>query len=430
MSSVHMIQEQPLDTQYDIAIAGGGMVGASLALLLSVYSGRRLKILLVENFPLKREAHSVPVYSPSFDARATALSYGSRVIFEACGVWPLLQQHAEPIDSIHVSQRGKFGSTLMDKSEVEWPALGYVVENTWLGGSLLAALSQHDNVVFAAPAAVKAIRPASGNCELDIDSDGHLHTSACRLVVVADGANSGLRQQLGIAVRVNDYGRQSLIANVGLANSHGGRAFERFTEQGPLALLPLSDSPSGEPRAALVWTLPPERAQELVAADDEIFLAALQQCFGHRLGKLTRVGERVVYPLKLIEAEEQLRHRVVVMGNAAHSLHPVAGQGFNLALRDCAVLTEVLCDAVDQSVDADIGALALLREYGRRQQSDQHITIGFSDRLPALFASRQWPLSALRGLGLGMLDIVPALKMPFVRQAAGMFDGAPLGLQR
>lgn len=423
-----MTPAQHLDAQYDVAIAGGGMVGASLALLLSVYSDRRLKILLVENFPLKREPHSVPVYSPSFDSRATALSYGSRLIFEAAGVWPLLQQHAEPIDTIHVSQRGKLGSTLMDKSEVEWPALGYVVENAWLGGSLLAALSQHDNVVFAAPATVKAVRPTAENCELDIESDGSVHTSACRLVVVADGANSGLREQLGIAVSVNDYGQQSLIANIGLGKPHHGRAFERFTEQGPLALLPLSDSQSGEPRAALVWTLPPERADELVAAAEEEFLAELQHCFGNRLGKLTRVGERVTYPLKLIEAQEQLRHRLVVMGNAAHSLHPVAGQGFNLALRDCAGLTEVLCGSLEKNVD--IGALSLLQEYARRQQPDQYTTITFSDRLPALFSSRQWPLSVLRGLGLGALDILPPLKLPFVRQAAGMFDGAPLGLQR
>lgn len=422
-----MASGSSLADDYDVVIAGGGMVGASLALLFNTYSKRRCRILLVERFPVKFDRESsVPTYSPSFDARSTALSYGSRLIFESVNVWQLLHQHAAAIDSIHVSRRGALGSTLMDKSQAEWPALGYVVENAWLGGSLMAALARQENITFLTSVAVASIDFAAQHNELVIEGDGRGRRSiSTPLVVVADGANSGLRRQLGIGVVEHDYNQHAIIANVGFSEPHRGRAFERFTDRGPLALLPLSDSERGQPRAALVWSLPPQAARAMAAVDEAAFLAQLQTRFGYRLGIFNRVGERVVYPLKLTAAREQVRSGVVIMGNAAHALHPVAGQGFNLALRDCARLASIVGRALADNKNP--GALSVLQSYLRQQSLDQQRTIAFSDRLPSLFASRAWPLGVARALGLSALDMLPAVKTAFIRHAAGMFDGATRG---
>lgn len=414
--------DSPSD-HYDMVVAGGGMVGASLALALSVLNQKPPQILLVESFPLSvTGVTGTPTYNPSFDARSTALSYGSRLIFESLGLWPTLQQHLADIESIHVSQRGRFGSMLMDKSDVDWSALGYVVENQWLGNTLMTTLAQQSNVTFLAPASVRMIRPIARASELTIERGGSAVTVTTDLLIVADGASSSLRQQLGIAKAERDYQQLSLIANVSFSRPHRGRAYERFTSSGPLALLPLTDSERGEPRSALVWSLPPALAQEYVVAADADLITQLQQAFGNRLGEINRIGERATYPLKLIAAKEQLRRGVVVMGNAAHSLHPVAGQGFNLALRDCITLTRILGGALDRG--EPLGSLELLQHYLQRQQFDQQKTILFSDRLPALFASTQWPMGLLRDLTLGALDGVPAAKNQFIRYAAGMQDGA------
>lgn len=423
-----MDNKTTLQSHYDIVIAGGGMVGASLALALSESSQAlpgaaqgALSILLIESFPLNLQLKQ-PVYSPSFDARSTALSCGSRLIYETLGVWPTLAKHCTPIESIHVSNRGAFGSTVMDAAELQWPALGYVVENAWLGNALLAALATKENVTVAAPATVQAIENTEEACSLTLLRGEVVCNITSSLVVVADGADSGLRQQLGIEHQTTVYEQSSLVANVCFNRPHDGRAFERFTQQGPVALLPLSDSEQGEPRAALVWSLPPEQAQQMLECPEDEFLAALQQQFGHRLGQLTKVGKRVSYPLRLVESQEQVRHRIVVMGNAAHSLHPVAGQGFNLALRDCVRLTEIVSGAARQG--QDFGALSVLQGYWQQQQLDQQKTTQFSHHLPALFSSRQWPLAITRQLGLSLLDIMPAAKKAFVHQTAGMFDGA------
>lgn len=421
-----MITGASLSDSYDVVIAGGGMVGMSLALSLSVRTGHRCRVLLVERFPLAvTQPHPEPVYSPSFDARSTALSYGSRLILESIGVWPVLQRHIAAIDSIHVSQRGSFGSTLLDRSLVAWPALGYVVENPWLGASLVAALSHHDNIQLVTSSTVSdvifsALRPA-----VVVEAGEDRQQISTGLLVVADGAGSGLRSRLGITPMAKDYRQASLIANVSFTRPHAGRAYERFTERGPLALLPLPDSESGEPRAALVLSVSPEQAGQLVEMEDGAFLKSLNTWFGNRLGEFVRVGSRQVYPLQRITAQEQIRSGVVVMGNAAHALHPVAGQGFNLALRDCDRLSQVLAVAFDQN--QPMGELVVLEQYLREQTADQQKTITFSDRLPDLFASRRWPLSLLRSLGLSALDILPAAKSEFIHHTAGMFDGAARG---
>jgi 2-octaprenyl-6-methoxyphenol hydroxylase len=402
---------------YDIVIAGGGMVGVSLALQLGAVLPPHTSVLLVESFPMPATgANGQPEYHPAFDARSTALSYSSRLIYEQIQVWDELRLWLCAIESIHVSSRGHFGSTLLQASEHQWPALGYVVENAWLGNALIRQLLRRGRVEVRCPARVIGATPAGAGINLQLE--GERGEISAGLLLVADGASSGLREQLGVAVTEKQYHQHALVANVASREPHRGCAYERFTDEGPLALLPLLPAPGGENRSALVWTLPPERARYLRDCSAPEFLQALQQRFGYRLGRLLHVGERHEYPLSLVQSSEQVRQAVVVMGNAAHALHPVAGQGFNLALRDVTELGRVLGHGIAAGLAP--GDLAMLQRYQRRQQSDQNRTIGFSDRVPALFMHGDPVLGLGRDLALAGLDIMPALKREFVRYAAGM----------
>jgi 2-octaprenyl-6-methoxyphenol hydroxylase len=405
---------------FDIVIAGGGMVGVSLALQLGEILPLSTSILLVEGFPLPAPGNGGALqYHPAFDARSTALSYSSRLIYERMHVWDDLCQWLCAIERIHVSCRGRFGSTLLHAGDHQWPALGYVVENAWLGNSLIRQLQQRGRVEVRSPAKVVSAAPAGAGVSLQLQGESAGITAG--LLLVADGAASGLREQLGVAVSEKPYQQHALVANIAFAEPHRGCAFERFTEEGPLAVLPLLASRDGEQRGALVWTLPPWRAAHLKDCPGEEFLATLQQRFGYRLGRMLQVGERHTYPLSLVQSTEQVRHGIVVMGNAAHALHPVAGQGFNLALRDVAELGRVLATGFAEGLP--LGDLALLQRYQRRQQSDQQRTIAFSDRVPALFMHADPLLGLGRDLALAGLDILPGLKREFVRHAAGVATG-------
>ena len=402
----------------DIVIAGGGMVGVSLALQLGAVLPQDTTILLVEGFPFPEVVPGgKPDYHPSFDARSTALSYSSRLIYEKMQVWEDLQQWLCAIASIHVSSRGRFGSTLLHANDYGWPALGYVVENAWLGNALIQALYRQGRVEVRSPGKVVAAMPMGAGVSLQLEGAGETQINTA-LLLVADGANSGLRDQLGVAVEETPYRQHALVANIASAQSHLGCAYERFTDQGPVALLPLLAAPGGEYRSALVWTLSPEQAGHLQSCSEQVFLQTLQERFGYRLGRLLQVGERHSYPLSLVQASEQVRQGVVVMGNAAHALHPVAGQGYNLALRDVAELGAVLAQGMAAGLPP--GDLATLQLYQQRQLPDQERTINFSDRVPALFMHTDPVLGLARDLALAGLDIIPPLKREFVRYAAGV----------
>ncbi len=388
-------------TRVQLAIIGGGLVGASLALALQEGARQRgWRIVLIEPFAPGNS------YQPSYDARSSALSYGTRQIYERLGLWPALNARAEPIRQIHVSDRGRFGATRLSAESEGVPALGYVVENAWLGQCLWQALDA-EVVEWRCPAEVTALQALGDGYRLTLNDGSQLD---CDLAVLADGGRSGLREQLGIAVKTTPYGQSALIANISTAEAHQGQAFERFTDDGPMALLPLSEN-----RSALVWTRQGGDAQRLAALPDREFLAELQQVFGYRLGALTQVGARHLYPLSLVEASEQVRPHLVVLGNAAHSLHPIAGQGYNLSLRDTLALAEALLDS-----PATPGDFAVLQDYLRRQRLDQQLTVGFSDQVTRLFSTAQPLLVAGRNLGLLGLDLLPPAKHWFARQAMGL----------
>jgi 2-octaprenyl-6-methoxyphenol hydroxylase len=401
-----------------IVIAGGGMVGLSLALQLGAVLPDTTRIVLVEGFSLPGPSPDASTdYHPSFDARATALSYSSRLIYEQMGVWASLEKWLCPIETIHVSSRGRFGSALLRANEYDWPALGYVVENAWLGSSLLQSLHSQGRVELLSPAKVARATPTEHGVELTLEGAPIAELKA-DLLVIADGASSGLSARLGVAVQEKSYRQHAVTANVSFAQAHGGCAFERFTDEGPVALLPLLATRPGEYRANLVWTLSAERATHLQRAPEDEFLQTLQARFGYRLGRLLQVGERHSYPLALVQSVEQVRQSMVVMGNAAHALHPVAGQGYNLALRDIAVLGQVLAQAVE-STDS-VGDLRVLQQYYSAAQADQIRTVSFSDKLPALFMQANPVVGLARDLGLSGLDIFPGAKREFVRYAAGL----------
>lgn len=388
-------------SRFNLAIVGGGLVGASLALALQAGAkARGWKIVLIEPFAPGDS------YQPSYDARSSALSFGARQIYERLGLWQAIARRAEPIKQIQVSDRGRFGATRLSALEEGVPALGYVVENAWLGQCLWQGLDK-DVVSWRVPAEVRHMHAIPDGYRLLLDDETEID---CDLAVLADGGRSSLREQLGINVRQQPYDQSALIANISPSEAHCGQAFERFTEQGPMALLPLPEN-----RCALVWTRTGSDTQRLAELDERSFLAELQEVFGYRLGTLRQVGARHVYPLSLIEAEEQVRSHLVVLGNAAHSLHPIAGQGFNLSLRDAHALAQTLL-----SSDALPGDLATLQAYREMQRLDQQLTVGFSDRVTRLFSNDQPLIAASRNLGLLGLDLLPPAKRWFARQAMGL----------
>lgn len=388
-------------SRVQIAIIGGGLVGASLALALQAGAReRQWKIVLIEPYAPGNS------YQPSYDARASALSYGSQQIYQRLGLWDAIAPRAEAIQDIHISDRGRFAAARISAKQESVPALGYVVENAWLGHCLWAALDS-DVVEWRCPARVEKMQTLSDGYRLELDDGSSLE---CDLAILADGGRSGLREKLGIHAHTTPYGQTALISNISSAIPHQGTAFERFTDAGPMALLPLSDK-----RSVLIWTREPAQAQRLYTLPDKQFLEELQACFGYRLGAIEQVGSRHLYPLSLVESSEQVRAHLVVLGNAAHSLHPVAGQGYNLSLRDSMALAECLLSGPDTP-----GDLATLQRFQNNQQRDQELTIGFSDRVTRLFSNGKPLLASGRNLGLLGLDLIPPAKRWFARQAMGL----------
>ena len=417
-----------MSRHYDVLIVGGGMVGASLAVALTEASRvSGLKVAIVEAHPLPEQADG---YQPSYDARSTALAYGSKVIYERMGVWQHLEKHLAPIQQIHVSDKGRFGVTRLDAAAENVAALGYVVENRWLGQTLLQQLRTEAaaEVDFIAPAMVTDIQPAEQMSTLTLQQDGESSELTAELVVMADGGRSDLRQRMGIGYSHQDYQQHAIVTNLTPELPHQGVAYERFTPSGPMALLPLEDQ-DGQPRVALVWTIPDAELDEVQNLSEAEFLARIQERFGYRLGHFEKAGVRHSYPLKLSFADEQVRRGLVLLGNAAHALHPIAGQGFNLALRGAVRLAEYIISAGQEG--QNLGDLAGLQAFHEALRTDQQKTVGFSDQTMKLFSNDQ-PLLALgRSAGLQLLDSCPLMKTVFARSAMGLdIPAADLSLKQ
>lgn len=401
-------------TDTDLIIAGGGLAGATLALALARVVPE-LRVTVVETFPLSPDALPED-YQPSYDARSTALAWGSRLIFENLGLWEVLAEHATPIHHIHVSDRGRFGATRLHARDHGQAALGYVADNRWMGLSLMRALLDTP-VSWQAPAEVTGMTPMPGGVCVEIRKGDEHYSLTGQCLVVADGGRSGLREQLGFVTRTEDYGQNALIANVSTSDAHGFTAFERFTEAGPMALLPHGSPDTAENQSALVWTLTDSALEQVLALSDDQRCQALQERFGWRLGRFTRIGECHHYPLKLTTVDEAVRPGVALVGNAAHALHPVAGQGFNLALRGLMTLVEQFRRAVDEGTP--LGDLSILGEYQRLHRQDWQQTVQFSDSLIRVFGQSLPPLAAARDAGLVGLDLLPGAKRWFARKAMG-----------
>jgi len=402
----------PVDTKRcDIAIVGGGMVGLSLAAALR---NLPLDVVVIEPVPAGSEAQ------PSFDERTTALSNGSRRILEGLGVWPQVAAEATPIKHIHVSDRGRFGMARLSAEEQGVPALGHTITNRVLGLALAEACRPAGRLEVLSPASVAGVEPGPDRVRLAVEGSWQGAIEA-RLVVAADGARSAVRAAFGIGATVWDYDQHALIANVVPEKFHGFVAYERFTEDGPMALLPLADG-----RCTIVWTMAPAVAETMIALDDHAFLAALQDKFGYRLGRFTRVGRRHSYPLALTRSEKQVAGRAVIIGNAAQGLHPIAGQGFNLGLRDVATLAEVIADDVRaRGPETDPGAAAVLDRYVEWRRADRRTVIAFTDALVRVFANPLAPVRAARDASLLLFDLVTPAKHAFARVTMGLAGRLP-----
>jgi 2-octaprenyl-6-methoxyphenol hydroxylase len=382
----------------DVAISGGGLVGASLALALAQL---KLRVALLEAVPFGTADQ------PSFDDRSTALSNGSKRIFEGLGVWPLLEREATAIRRIHVSDQGRFGFTRIDAREQGLNALGFVVVNRVMGAALWRRLSAEPTITVLAPARVQSMQLQQHGQSIEcVLGDGSTQVIEAKLAIAADGARSTLRQSAGIGASSWDYEQVALVSNVLSQHFHDHVAYERFTSAGPLALLPLTEG-----RLGLIWTFRPDTAKEMAALSDAEFLARLQDTFGFRLGRFTRVGSRQLYPLSLTRSDEYVAERLAIVGNAAQTLHPIAGQGFNLGLRDAVSLAEVLADGraqVGESFDAGDGMW--LQRYREWRAADRTNIVRFTDGLVRLFSQPLGPIKLLRDAGMLALDLMPAAK--------------------
>ena len=386
-----------------ILIAGGGMTGATLALAISHLTQGQLPVTLIERHQPDSRAH------PGFDGRAIALAAGTCQQLAEIDLWRSLADCATPITHIHVSDRGHSGFVQLQAEDYQLSALGNVVELYDVGQRLFTRLREAPGVTLCCPDHVTSVTRSADSVQATLSSGATLQGA---LLVAADGARSPLAASCGMRWQRDDYQQLAVIANVATQLPHQGRAFERFTQHGPLALLPMSGN-----RLSLVWCHPAAAEATVKQWDDATFLHELQRAFGWRLGRFTHAGQREIYPLALQTAERQVTHRLALVGNAAQTLHPIAGQGFNLGLRDVMSLAETLAAAHRHQQDP--GSHAVLHHFAARRQPDRAATIGVTDGLVRLFANRYAPLVAGRNLGLVAMDHLPWLRNPLAVRTLG-----------
>lgn len=395
--------------RYDVVIVGAGIVGNTLALILA---NANLQVALVEALP-KTQLRSLGA-----NKRTIVLSYSSRLIFEALGCWLFFENYACPIHKIHVSDRGQYGTSKIDSLEENIPALGYVLSANAIGSIVLQHVYQHRNITIFQPAQFCSHRENGDEIVVTIRSQNEELELRSDLLIAADGHHSAVRKFQGIEIKKQDYEQAAIFCNIELKRAHQNIAYERFTSEGPLAILPLLKN-----QAAVIWTTPFQKAAKLMESSDQNFLHALQDYFGYRLGRFLSCSERGSLPLSLITAEKQISSKVVLVGNAAHTLHPVAGQGLNLALRDIAVLAEELLRAKKQNVP--LWDDEVLRSYFNKRQEDQRKVIGLTHSLVGLFSTSLLPIMLARSSGLILLDRLSGLKKTLTKTTLGFSGRVP-----
>lgn len=385
--------------QFDIVIAGGGMAGSTLAVAL-LQANPALKLAIIEQ-------QAEQISSASFDSRSIALAAASAQLLAQWGLWPELAGKACAIKHIQVSDRGHFGKTQLTAAEYQQDALGYVLEVEPFGAVLFDKLAQYKQLQRFAPNSISAITTTQHH-QLLILNDGTVIQTA--LLVIAEGGLSPSRALAGFTVRERSYQQYAVIANLALAQSHQHTAFERFTEHGPIALLPLSAQ-----RYSLVYTVDEAAVNQVMQLDDAAFIEHIQQAFGYRAGVFTATGRRACYPLSLRVSGDIVRHRTALLGNSLHNVHPIAGQGFNLALRDIAELVRQLSAAPQ-----DIGGYAMLRAYQQARQQDINTVTTATDALVRIFSNRSRLMALARNSGLLAMTLCDELKRPLAEQAMGL----------
>lgn len=394
-----------MDADYDIIIIGAGMVGASLACALR---DQALRIAVIEAVPFRSQQQ------PSYDDRTIALSDGSRRIFAGMGLWERIVEHVTPIKNIHVSEQGRPGFLRMDSVEQGVEALGYVIENRRMGELFSETLNSVNAIQLICPARVSGINIETEQVTVTAEREyGEIMQMTARLLVVADGRNSAARELLGISSSERDYLQTAVVTNITPQRHHANTAYERFTPRGPLALLPMSEG-----RCAVVWSLNNEHLDAVMGLDDAAFLDLLQTHFGERLRRLQKVGERHAYPLVLSRAQELVRPRVALLGNAACTHHPIAAQSFNLGLRDVAAFAEILMDA--KRAGRDPGDYQVLQDYARSRRADHLAVTALTDTPVRLFSKCFAPLSVARSAGMGLAGLFPPLKQALMRRSMGV----------
>lgn len=384
--------------QFDVIIAGGGMAGSTLAWAL-LQALPSIRIAIIEQQPEQTS-------KASFDSRSIALAAASCQLLQHWQLWPTLKTQACAIKQILVSDRGHFGKTRLTADEYQLDALGYVVEVEHIGALLAQKLAGHARLNRFAPNYITALDATAEKRIVTLNDGTELSTS---LLLIAEGGASPSRHLAGFSLTERHYGQHAIIANLALDEPHQHRAFERFTEHGPIALLPLTQK-----RYSLVYTVAEQQLSEVMQLSDAAFVAHIQQAFGYRAGVFKSCGQRLSYPLSLRLSGDIVRHRVALLGNSLHNLHPIAGQGFNLALRDIACLTELVCSA-----GADVGSYAMLRRYQQLRSKDIQTVSTATDALVRLFSNRSRTVALARNLGLLAMTLCDELKRPLAAQAMG-----------
>lgn len=383
---------------FDVVIVGGGMAGATAALAIKKTSPT-LQVAVIEAFAPKSQVH------PSFDDRSIALADQSVQYLKQFNLFNADWSFAEAIKQVHVSDRGHFGKTSLHHQDYKTNALGYVVEVNPFGAYLHQQLAKTDIQLYC-PATINELKQTQDSVELILNDETQL---SGKLLVVADGAQSPTRKQLNIGFDSLAYEQGALIANIEIEGGHSGQAFERFTEHGPMALLPMTQN-----RYSLVWCMPNAHLEHYKTLEPDAFIAELQTAFGYRAGVFKQVGMRAQYPLVLGRVEQLVHHRSLLIGNAAHAIHPIAGQGFNLGLRDIQALVELIA-----SEQHDLGEHAFTQAYNRARAQDIKTVMTLTDALVRLFSNSSRLMALGRSCGLLAMSLSENLKAPLAKQLMG-----------